>query len=227
MNENQTLYLTSWEYNAALILTELAKIVDNNGGEIKPLTPGFIVNRSILNNIQDKELRIEHANETKKEFSDNEKAVAALENAIKSYTAEIEELKTIKNDPVRVTHTTWITFILDGSYYYYQIEENPFFDFYFRKTPVINGRVSRDTLPIEDKKEWCFDCFFKCDCSKADIKEAANLIFNMLVNSGYSKISRDTHKIRVKNTYNNGYHYEQIVDNERFEDISWFYQVEK
>ena len=30
------LYLTAWEYNAARIITELAKVIENHGGRVKP-----------------------------------------------------------------------------------------------------------------------------------------------------------------------------------------------
>ena len=45
--DNQRLYLDSWSYNAALVLTELAKIVWNNGGRVKPVNKALITNRSL------------------------------------------------------------------------------------------------------------------------------------------------------------------------------------
>lgn len=36
--EGERLYLSAWEYNAARVLTELARIVKNNGGTVAPQT---------------------------------------------------------------------------------------------------------------------------------------------------------------------------------------------
>ena len=59
------------------------------------------------------------------------------------------------------------------------------------------------------------------DCSKSDIVEAANLIFNMLVNADKSPIVRDFKKQRVPNIYDGGYHYEIIYAPERLEKIDF------
>ena len=40
------LYLTTWEYNAARIITELAKIVKNHDGRVKPAHTAIISDRS-------------------------------------------------------------------------------------------------------------------------------------------------------------------------------------
>ena len=67
----------------------------------------------------------------------------------------------------------------------------------------------------EDKKEWFYDCFLSWGCSESDIKEGANLIFNMLCNAPFSEIRRFSRRQRVPNTYNNGYHYETVYAPER------------
>lgn len=208
--ENERLYLSSWNYNAAQILTELAKIVINNGGSVKPTKTAIISNRSISEAIHENENRLER-------LTNSEKAKTAIE----TITAEIETLKSINNEPIKVTHLTYINFILDGVYYSYSIDDNPFFPFHIYKTPIKDGKRSADAACIEDKKEWLFDCFLKMNCNKSDIVEAANIIFNMLVNSNNSPIIRDSHRQRVANTYNSGYHYETIYSKERFIDIGF------
>jgi hypothetical protein len=169
------LYLKTWEYNAARIITELANIVKNHGGRVKLTHTAIISDRSA------------------------------------------EE----KSEPITVTHTTYISFILDETYYYYQVNSNPFFDFYWTKTPVRNGKYSKDAGLETDKKEWLYDCFFSSDCRQSDIVEAANLIFNMLCNAPISKIIRDSYKRRVPNIYNNGYHMETIYKSERMEKVDF------
>jgi hypothetical protein len=125
------------------------------------------------------------------------------------------------DEPIQVTHTSYITFILDDMYYYYQMDDNPFFPFYRQKTPIKDGKRSKDAYLEEDAKEWQYDCFFTKNCSEADITEGANLIFNMLCAAEKSGISREYTQERVSNSYNDGYHYEKIPKPERFETIDW------
>ncbi|MGI5964157.1 MAG: hypothetical protein ACOX7N_10750 [Lawsonibacter sp.] len=173
--DGERLYLQTWEYNAARIITELANIVNNHGGRVKPTATAIISDRNA----------------------------------------------TDEAEPITVTHTTYISFILDDIYYYYQVNDNPFFEFYYNKTPIKNGKRSRDAGLEADKKEWLFDCFFKSNCGQPDIIEAANLIFNMLCNAPMSKIIRDGRKQRVPNTYNYDYHIETVYQPERIEKVDF------
>ena len=217
LKENERLYLTSWNYNAACIVSELAKIVINNGGKVKPTRSAVISNRSISEIVRDYTEKIERYTRIIENGNGNEKTKAAIVHM----ENELEKIRNINNDPVTVTHTSFISFVLDGFYYYYQLDDNPFFEFYYNKTPVVNNRCSRDAALMEDKKEWLYDCFFKVDCSKADVIEAANMIFNMLVNAGKSPIIRDKTRRRVSNTYNSGYHYETVYSPERFASVDF------
>lgn len=173
--DGERLYLRSWEYNAARILTELAKIVKNHDGRVKPTHTAIISDRNAKE----------------------------------------------QSEPITVTHTSYISFVLNETYYYYQVNDNPFFEFYYSKTPIKNGKRSRDAGLEVDKKEWLYDCFFKSNCGQADIVEAANLIFNMLCNAPMSKIIQDSYKQRVPNTYNDGYHMETIYKPERMEKVDF------
>lgn len=214
--DNLRLYLSTWEYNAARILTELANAVIIRGGRVKPLKNAIISNRSIESAKQEYTEKIEQLIELEK-TSSNKKRVAA----IKSYSEKLTELEKVDNTPVAVTHTSYISFIYDGFYYYYQMDDNPFFEFYYRKTPVQNGCYSCDTYLTEDKKEWLSNCFFSYDCSYADVIEAANFIFNMLVQAKPSQIHRESKKQRVANIYNDSYHYETVYSPERFAKIDF------
>ena len=175
MNDGERPYLRAWEYNAARIITELANIVNNHGGRVKP-----------------------------------------------TYTAIISDRSTEKEaEPITVTHTSYISFVLDETYYYYQVDDNPFFEFYYHKTPIKNGKWSRNAGSEADKKEWLYDCFFGSDCGQQDIIEAANLIFNMLCNAPMSKIIRDKRKQKVPNTYNDGWHFGTVYTPERLEKVDF------
>jgi hypothetical protein len=214
--ENQRLYPATWEYNAARITTELAKIVVNNGGRVKYGNAAIISNRSIQHAIFEKENRIEQLKRINAETFKEARTAA-----IKALEKEIDELKQIDNAPRRVTHTGYIQFVFENNYYYFQTDNNPFFPFYYIKTPLKNNKYSADACCTEDKKEWLFDCFFSWNCSDADIKEAANLIFNMLCTAPFSEIMRDQRRERVPNRYNSGYHYETIYAPERIKEIDF------
>jgi hypothetical protein len=173
--DGERLYLKAWEYNAARIITELANIVKNHGGRVKPTHTAIISDRN------------------------------AKEEA----------------ESITVTHTSYISFVLDEVYYYFQIDDNPFLEFYWNKTPVKNGKYSKDAGLEADEKKWLYDCFLMSNCGQPDIVEAANFIFNMLCSAPMSKIIRDSHKQRVPNTYNDGYHMETVYAPERMEKVDF------
>lgn len=230
-SENQTLYPSTIHYNLALIMTELARIAANHGAVVRPEKNGYIVNRSIMENIDEKKQRIEKLEAILKNGSADsiftgkveidEKRKAAINNALAEYRAEIERLEAIDNSPVKVSNTSWVHFVLDGVFYDYSLPDNCFDDFRFYKTPVIGGKVDKWCYPVDDPKEWYYDCFFSPECSKADIVEAANLIFNLMVNAPMSKPYRETYRRRVANRYNDGYHYETIEKPTHLEALSW------
>ena len=178
-------YLTSWNYNAALILDELEKIVLNNGGAIvstwqKERKQFAITNRSIMGAIREEQERIERWTK-----ADGITPKETRQKAIQAAREHILELEQIPNAPHVTPYGdyTYICFMLNGFYYYYSMDRNPFFDFHYSKTPIVNGEINKNHYCNNDKKEWFFDCFWRWNCSVADIKEAANLIFNMLCNS--------------------------------------------
>lgn len=214
--ENERLYPATWEYNAARITTELAKIAVNNGGRVKYGNAAIISNGSIQHTIFEKENRIKQLKRINAETF--KEARAAM---IKALEKELNELKQIKNDPLPVTHTGYIQFVLENNYYYFSTDGNPFFPFHYIKTPVKNNKYSNDACCMEDKKEWLYDCFLSWDCNDAEIKEGANLIFNMLCNAPYSEIMRDKRRELVPNRYNSGYHYETIYAPERIAEIDF------
>ena len=211
--DNQRLYLDSWSYNAALVLTELAKIVWNNGGRVKPVNKALITNRSLSEIIDKYKNEIDRLSQFEK--------TDAINKAIAEYATELEKYKAINNSPVTVTNTDCVSFVFDGMYYEYILNDNPFFPFYARKTPITDGKYSLDACLEEVSKEWKLECFHYANCSNADRREAANLIFNQLVKMHVSVIRRDNKRCRVSNTYNSGYHYETIYEPERFGTIDF------
>ena len=211
--DGQRLYLGSWKYNAALILTELAKIIENNGGRVKPLYTAVISNRyleSIIKNLKDQIEGLESLKETEK-----------IKNVIGNLSKELAELELIDNTPITVTHTSYISFIFDDFYYYYQVDNNPFFDFYYEKNHIKDGKYIGNTYLEKDNQSWWNDCFLSFRCSEADRKEAANLIFNMLVSAEPSKIYREEEERKVPNAYNDGWHWEKVIKPNQYKKIDF------
>ena len=168
-------YLTSWKYNAALILDELEAIVLNNGGAIvstwqKTRKEYAITNRSITGAIREQLDRVERL----EKHNRVEAAIAARE--------KLDELQSLPNEPHITPYGdfTYICFALNGFYYYYSLDDNPFFDFHYSKTPIINGEINKSHYCRNDPKTWFYDCLWSWKCSRDDIQTAANSIFNML-----------------------------------------------
>ena len=186
-NSTKILYLTNWDYNACRLMTRLAKVVEDAGGKVdyRPMCHGHIVNRSITGSIRDLEKHLGKVEMHLDDKSDLERYNARIEY-YREKREMLERYKAIDNSPLEVTHTTWINFVLNGVHYSYNLDDNPFFPFHYSKTPVFNGKYNASVYSNQDKKEWLYDCFFKFDCSVEDIKEGANLIFNLLLNAPMS-----------------------------------------
>lgn len=183
--DNERLYLKSWQYNAAKILSELANIVKTNGGRVQPLKTAIISDRSLSYTIQEKKQKLEMLS---KHLPESKNLSAALAYK-KQMTKEIEALESINNEPITVTHTSYIKFVLDDIVYYYQVDDNPFFEFYYTKVPVQNNKIRSNinTYADCDTKEWEKDSLFKYACPEKDIKDAADFVFNMLTNAPLSR----------------------------------------
>lgn len=216
--EGKRLYLSAWRYNAARVLTELARIVKNNGGTVAPKTPALIINRNLEGTVNEYTERLRHLQTLQVEIGYNETRAAA----IVTYSEKLQELQKVDNTPIKTGYISYLSFVLDGNYYYYyQIDENPFFDFHYIKTPVKSGRRSCDAIYKNDKKEWVADCFFTSFCTNEEVKTAAGYIFDMLTSAPVSKIRLDTKRRRVPNLYDGGYHYETVAAPERFSKIDF------
>lgn len=214
------LYLGSYQYNLCRIMTALAKVVENNGGDVEPGSEGTITNRSLMEKIKEEEDRQDRYMRASESIKDEEKK-GKLMNAARDIGMSLDLLRGIKNDPIPVTHTCWIRFVLDDVVYYYSADDNPLFPSHYSKTPVRDGKYSKDAVSEEAKKDWLYDCFYRYDCSQADVVEAANLIFNFLVAAPESEIRRDYDMVAVPNTYNSGTHREKVLRPERMEKLSF------
>ncbi len=213
--DNERLYLDSWEYNVARILTQLAKDVENKGGRVKYGKSAVITNRTLEGDIRQKLQRLERINDRIR----NDKKVAP--GALKKIGEDLHRLKGIQNDPITVTHTSYITFLLQERVYYLGINENPFFEHHYWKTPLKGDLYSRDRYREVFQPIYEIDDILKYDFSETQVQEASKAILESLVNSPISGRSCERHKKKVPNTYNGGYHYETVTAPERFVKIDF------
>jgi hypothetical protein len=190
MNENTTeraekRYLSSWKYNAANILTELETIVKNNGGVLCRTweysnPPAWLTERKqflIVNRSISEAIYKEH--EILKRLERLGKTEAARETREK-----IAGYEAMNNDPVLSYYGDYlyIHFVLDNYFYSFSMDDNPFFDFHFARVKIEEGnKINRNYYLQTDSKKWWDDCFWRANCSSSDIREAANLIYNMLL----------------------------------------------
>lgn len=217
--ENTTIYPSSWEYNTCRIINRLANIVIENGGKVKPHCKFYIVNRSILEATEDAEKRLETYKKARELRGNNEK----LEEAIKETEEKLSTYKAIDNNPRLVNQSTYISFSINGYYYYFQFDSNPFFETLYQKIPIINGERSRDYYLEEySNNHMQKDCFLFCTCAEEEINNAAETIYNNLMQCSKSgKVKTGYKRIKVNNIYDNGFHYEYVNNAERFEKIDF------
>ena len=216
LKENERLYISTFEYNLCRIMSALAEIVIKNGGRVKPQKKVIISDRSLEETKIKLSNRIDYLRELEQKSHKDIRS-----NAIIEKEKELKKLELINNDPIQITHTNYISFIYENNYYYYQMDENIFFGFYYTKTPIKNGYYSLDTILEEEKKSWFYDCYLKFGCTENDIKKAAEYIFNMLLNSKYSNIRINKKRVIVPNSYNNSFHYDTIYEKERFASVDF------
>lgn len=209
--DNQRLYATTWQLNSARILTRLAQLVTAQGGKVKPLRPAVLSDHNLEDDIQDIEARIRTLTERENE-SHSDAQTLALQTCLSS----LDRLRAIPNTPITVTHTSYISFAMNGLYYSYQLDSNPFLPFYYLKTPIENGTYSGDACLANEPKPWLNDnSFIRYGCSDSEIETAAQAILSLLLAAPQSTFRHDTKRTRVPNIYDSGYHFENVPVKER------------
>lgn len=199
------LYLNSWEYNAYRIMTALAIVVKNNGGELLHTYGGDydITNRSVTEAIAKKIDLYHRAVNAGKKWRGTPAAELGAE--VNRYT---EEHIAEANNPIHCTHSTYIRFVYNGVYYGYSMDTNPFFDFNISKYPVVNGEYDANRYSTIDSKSWYDDRYLYAGVTDTEITAAAEKIFAAVIAAPMGTLI--TEKRRVNNTYDHRYHYEHI-----------------
>lgn len=212
LKENERLYATSWQYNSARILTRLAQLITAQGGKVKPLYPAVISDRNLEEACTATQRRIEssyNAGPTS-HLKERETQISNLQN-------ELARFQAIPNAPITVTHTSYINFAMNGVYYSYSLDDNPFFPFHYIKTPIDpkSETYSGDACMEESSKSWFTDSLIGFGCPDSEIESAAGAILSLLLAAPLSTIRHDTKRTRIPNTYDDGYHFENIPVKER------------
>lgn len=212
--ENERLYLTSWEYNAARVLARLEKVVSDNGGSV--IVRGYnryaLVSDRTLNACIDDLKSKRDAVKTALDAGLNDGHDAGRRAALQEYSSRLEKYLSFDNTPIRCRWFTYISFILDGVYYAINLDNNFLFPFTYQKIRLAaDNSYTGDYYAETLTKEWQFDSMIRCGCAQDDINEAAAMLFNSLLSGKFSKKHVEKERRLVANVYDGGYHYETII----------------
>lgn len=154
--------------------------------------------------------------------------MTALERIVKEAGGRVRPAgsATISNrdiDPdriIKVTQAGHIIFVYNGMMYAYNTSDNPFFDFTYGKTPVVNGKYSKDIYyDKDDVRVYGPDLYYGQNIADEFIKGCAKKLFDFLTKAPLSKKYVSFSRIQVGNTYDDGSHYETVRNKERFEVV--------
>ena len=212
LKENERHHATSWQYNSARILTHLAQLITAQGGKVKPLPPAVLSDRNLEEICTATQRRLESSYKAGPTSHPKER-----KTQISNLQNELARFQAIPNAPITVTHTSYINFAMNGVYYSYSLDDNPFFPFHYLKTPIDpkSETYSGDACMEESSKSWLTDPLIGFGCPDSEIESAAGAILSLLLAAPLSTIRHDTKHTRVPNTYDSGYHFENIPVKER------------
>ena len=212
LKENERHHATSWQYNSARILTCLAQLITAQGGKVKPLPPAVLSDRNLEEICTATQRRLESSYNAGSTSHPKER-----ETQISNLQKELARFQAIPNAPITVTHTSYIDFTMNGVYYSYSLDDNPFFPFHYLKTPIDpkSETYSGDACMEESSKSWLTDSLIGFGCPDSEIESAAGAILSLLLAAPLSAIRHDTKRTRIPNTYDSGYHFENIPVKER------------
>lgn len=201
-------FLPPTQYNSARILTRLAQLITAQGGKVKPLYSAVISDRNLEEACTATQRRIE---------SSSTFHLKVREPLISNLQKELALFQSIPNAPITVTHTSYINFAMNGVYYYYELDDNPFFPFHYIKAPIDpkSETYSGDACMEESSKSWFTDPLIGFGCPDSEIESAAEAILSLLLAAPLSTIRHDTFRTRIPNAYDSGYHFENIPVKER------------
>lgn len=125
---------------------------------MKPLYPAVISDRNLEEACTTTQRRIESASTFHPKVR---------EPLIFNLQKELALFQSIPNAPITVTHTSYINFTMNGVYYSYSLDNNPFFPFHYLKTPIDpkSETYSGDACVEESSKSWFTDPLIGFACT--------------------------------------------------------------
>jgi hypothetical protein len=121
-------------------------------------------------------------------------------------------------EPVPIYGHGYISFTLDGDYYYFQVDSNPFFDPMILKARIDNGKY-REVYLEAFSREWIYDCMFQI-ANDAEIREIAEILFSLLIKRKCcAPVPPEKHKVKVENLYDNGWHWEYKSESVKYRKV--------
>ena len=111
---------------------------------------------------------------------------------VKPYRHVMANNRTYEPDaePVRIYGQGYIKFSVDGNLYDFEIDDNPFFEHYYSKLKILDGKVPRgyqvymEALP---RNVWMYDCLFRT-ATDEQIAEIAEIVYQTLLKMPYSRV---------------------------------------
>ena len=208
------LYFHASNYNMARLGNALAVLVAADGGEI--IRSRYQEEKEIHPNmcVYDIQKELFHVQNL---ISEN-KHPEHLEKFQRIADRKTEELEQAKKEQEEKSVLSWVasdwggmalSWVNGGLYYHISLNDNPFMEHWFIKAET-DGKKYPVTVGGELEHGFLFDDLWKFSCSDETIKEMATALYNQVTEAATMKPYRETNRRRVRNTYNNGYHYEVI-----------------
>lgn len=157
------------------------------------------------------------------------RVLSRLAEIVIAHGGKVKPLKTAiisnrNNDDcpvVTVSHTSYIEFVYNGNHYYFGVDNNPLFPFYYHKTPIVNGMHKMNVYSDELSKEWLIDPVYHGIATEIEIDRAALALFTLLIKAPLSRAYGESKRRRVYNNCGAGYHYETVPVAARYEKIDF------
>lgn len=116
------------------------------------------------------------------------------------------------------TFNSHSSFVLDGEYFYIEIDDNPFFDFHCQRIPLnANGKYVGTYFSDNLNKQWVLDCLFGHNITETEMTEVFEMFKDAVLSMKKSARYYDKEKHRVPNRYDGRYHYEWIDKSDKSE----------
>ena len=229
--KTKDLYFRAIDYNRANIIEKLADIIVDNGGIVQIQKDTVqIHNRSFYEQMEENQAKIDRIDtqlaspqytEKLKEKFIKHKADLVYKNA--ELQKKHDSYPIIKSRFVSSYGlSVWfISFILDKTYYHFEFADNPFFPDIYAKIPLNDnntyyGNYYRNELK-DNQRTYMYNQLWDVEIDEEIIEKAAKNIYDILINADYcEKCENEKEKIKVPNTYNDGYHTEtRIIPNNK------------